>query len=82
MHQSFFPNTREYSRLWGLTAARYHRLPDHTAIMHPGPMNRGFEICAQAADSPRAVILNQVENGVAVRMAVLYSLLTGKEGAL
>ncbi|GAA1367492.1 aspartate carbamoyltransferase catalytic subunit [Brevibacterium luteolum] len=82
MHQSFFPNTREYSRLWGLTATRYNRLPEHTAIMHPGPMNRGFEICAQAADSPRAVILNQVENGVAVRMAVLYSLLTGKEGAL
>lgn len=80
MHQSFFPNTREYTRLWGLTPARYRALPTGTAIMHPGPMNRGFEICAEAADSPRAVVLDQVTNGVAVRMAVLYRLLTGAPG--
>ncbi|MYM20063.1 aspartate carbamoyltransferase catalytic subunit [Brevibacterium sp. 5221] len=77
MHQSFFPNTREYTRLWGLTEQRYRRLPAHTAIMHPGPMNRGFEICASAADAERALILDQVENGVSVRMAALYELLTG-----
>ena len=80
MRESFFPNSREYSRLWGLTDQRYRTLSPDTVIMHPGPMNRGFEICAAAADSPRAVVLNQVENGVAVRMAALYSLLTGQEG--
>ncbi|GAA4285417.1 aspartate carbamoyltransferase catalytic subunit [Brevibacterium daeguense] len=79
MHQSFFPNPREYTRLWGLTPQRYRALPGHTAIMHPGPMNRGFEICAEAADSPRAVVLSQVANGVAVRMAALYRLLMGTE---
>ncbi|MGW9826198.1 aspartate carbamoyltransferase catalytic subunit [Brevibacterium pityocampae] len=79
MHQSFFPNPREYTRLWGLTEQRRRALPEHTAIMHPGPMNRGFEISAAAADSPRAVILDQVENGVAVRMAALYRLLIGTD---
>ncbi len=81
MQQSFFPNTREYSRLWGLTEARYRQLPPGTSIMHPGPMNRGFEICASAADSDRAIILDQVENGVAVRMAALYKLLTAPDPA-
>ena len=79
MHESFFPNEREYARLWGLSAARLAGLPKETFIMHPGPMNRGFEISAAAADSPRALILDQVENGVSVRMAVLYRLLTGQE---
>ncbi|MDN5808404.1 MAG: aspartate carbamoyltransferase catalytic subunit [Brevibacterium sp.] len=79
MHESFFPNEREYARLWGLSAARLAGLPEETFIMHPGPMNRGFEISAAAADSPRALILDQVENGVSVRMAVLYRLLTGQE---
>lgn len=78
MHQSFFPNTREYSRLWGLNPERYAALPPNTAIMHPGPMNRGFEICAQAADSPRTVVRDQVANGVVVRMSVLFNLLTGQ----
>ncbi|MDH5148538.1 aspartate carbamoyltransferase catalytic subunit [Brevibacterium casei] len=78
MHESFFPNAREYARLWGLSEARLQRLGD-TFIMHPGPMNRGFEISAAAADSPRALILDQVENGVSVRMAVLHRLLTGQE---
>lgn len=80
MHQAFFPNPREYSRMWGLTQERLSALGEDTWIMHPGPMNRGFEICSTAADSPRAVVLNQVENGVAVRMAALYRLLTGQEG--
>ncbi|SMX64961.1 aspartate carbamoyltransferase catalytic subunit [Brevibacterium antiquum] len=79
MHESFFPNEREYARLWGLSATRLAGLPKETFIMHPGPMNRGFEISAAAADSPRALILDQVENGVSVRMAVLYRLLTGQE---
>lgn len=79
MHESFFPSEREYARLWGLSAARLAGLPKDTFIMHPGPMNRGFEISAAAADSPRALILDQVENGVSVRMAVLYRLLTGQE---
>lgn len=79
MHESFFPNEREYARLWGLSASRLAGLPKETFIMHPGPMNRGFEISAAAADSPRALILDQVENGVSVRMAVLYRLLTGQE---
>ena len=77
MHESFFPNEREYARLWGLSAARLAGLPKETFIMHPGPMNRGFEISAAAADSPRALILDQVENGVSVRMAVLYRLRPG-----
>ncbi|MCD1285000.1 MULTISPECIES: aspartate carbamoyltransferase catalytic subunit [unclassified Brevibacterium] len=79
MHESFFPNAREYARLWGLSAARLAVLPAETFIMHPGPMNRGFEISAAAADSSRALVLDQVENGVSVRMAVLYRLLTGQE---
>jgi aspartate carbamoyltransferase catalytic subunit len=79
MHESFFPNAREYARLWGLSPARLETLPESTFIMHPGPMNRGFEISAAAADSPRALVLDQVENGVSVRMAVLYRLLTGQE---
>jgi aspartate carbamoyltransferase catalytic subunit len=79
MHESFFPNAREYARLWGLSPARLDALPESTFIMHPGPMNRGFEISAAAADSPRALVLDQVENGVSVRMAVLYRLLTGQE---
>lgn len=80
MSQAFFPNPREYAREWGLTQSRTAALGDRTWIMHPGPMNRGFEICSAAADSERAVILNQVANGVAVRMAALYRLLTGQEG--
>ena len=59
-------------------ARRLATLPDHTIVMHPGPMNRGLEISADAADSPRAVIVEQVSNGVAVRMAVLYLLLAGE----
>lgn len=73
----FFPSPLEYTRLYGLDARRLATLPDHSIVLHPGPMNRGLEISADAADSPRAVIVEQVANGVAVRMAVLYLLLAG-----
>lgn len=73
----FFPSPLEYTRRYGLDARRLAMLPEHAIVLHPGPMNRGLEISADAADSPRAVIVEQVANGVAVRMAVLYLLLAG-----
>ena len=76
---AYFPSPAEYSRLFGLDGDRLRRLPEHAIVMHPGPMNRGLEITAEAADSPRSVIVEQVSNGVAVRMAVLYLLLAGEE---
>ena len=79
MNASFFPSAREYSRRYGLTTARMNRLPEHAIVMHPGPMNRGMEITADVADSDRSVIVEQVTNGVAVRMAVLYLLVGGAE---
>jgi aspartate carbamoyltransferase catalytic subunit len=79
MNAAYFPSEREYSRRYGLDARRLRLLPDHAIVMHPGPMNRGLEISADAADSPRAVVLDQVTNGVAVRMAALYLLLAGEE---
>ncbi|WP_433673569.1 aspartate carbamoyltransferase catalytic subunit [Microbacterium gorillae] len=78
MHAAYFPNEREYSRRWGLDPERLAQLPGATMVMHPGPMNRGLEISAAAADSPRSTVLEQVANGVAVRMAVLYLLLAGE----
>ena len=77
MDDSFFPSAREYARRYGLDAARMARLPDHAIVMHPGPMNRGMEISAEVADSPRSTVVAQVANGVSVRMAVLYLLLGG-----
>ncbi|WP_309222126.1 MULTISPECIES: aspartate carbamoyltransferase catalytic subunit [Aeromicrobium] len=77
MNASYFPSAREYSRRYGLDTARMNRLPDHAIVMHPGPMNRGMEITADVADHDRSVIVEQVTNGVAVRMAVLYLLLGG-----
>ncbi|UNX53226.1 aspartate carbamoyltransferase catalytic subunit [Georgenia sp. TF02-10] len=74
----FFPSPLEYHRRYGLDGARLRALPDHAVVMHPGPMNRGLEISAEAADSPRSVITEQVANGVSVRMAVLYLLLAGE----
>ncbi len=79
MHDAYFPTQREYSRRYGLDARRMHTLPDHAIVMHPGPMNRGMEISADVADSARSVIVEQVANGVSVRMAVLYLLLGGSE---
>lgn len=77
MQAAYFPSALEYSRLYGLDAARMTRLPQHAIVLHPGPMNRGMEISADVADSPRAVMVEQVTNGVNVRMAVLYLLLAG-----
>jgi aspartate carbamoyltransferase catalytic subunit len=77
MKGGFFPTAREYSRRYGLDGRRMSTLQDHTIVMHPGPMVRGMEITADVADSARSVIVEQVTNGVAVRMAVLYLLLGG-----
>ncbi|WP_447925292.1 aspartate carbamoyltransferase catalytic subunit [Georgenia muralis] len=73
----FFPSPQEYHRRYGLDGPRLRALPEHAIVMHPGPMNRGLEISAEAADSPRSTIVEQVANGVSVRMAVLYLLLSG-----
>ena len=77
MEEIFFPNAREYSRYYGLNRDRMESLNRKSIIMHPGPMNRGLEITADAADSARSVIVEQVSNGVSVRMAILYLLLGG-----
>ena len=77
MNQSYFPNAHEYSNRYGLTKARLNAMADHAIVMHPGPMNRGMEISADAADSAKSVVVEQVSNGVSVRMAVLYLLLGG-----
>jgi aspartate carbamoyltransferase catalytic subunit len=77
MRAAFFPNSREYARVWGLDDARVARLAPGSIVMHPGPMNRGLEISAAAADSSRSTVREQVANGVSVRMAVLYLLLAG-----
>ncbi|WP_344655702.1 aspartate carbamoyltransferase catalytic subunit [Catenulispora subtropica] len=82
MNGGFFPTQREYSRRYGLDAQRMARLPDKAIVMHPGPMVRGMEISAEVADSDRSVIVEQVANGVSVRMAVLYLLLSGSESAI
>lgn len=78
MHAAFFPNEREYARNWGLDDERFAQLPARALIMHPGPMNRGLEISSAAADSDRSTVLEQVANGVSVRMAALYLLLSGE----
>ena len=77
MNAAFFPSANEYSRRYGLDARRAATLPDHAIVMHPGPMNRGMEIAAEVADGPRSTIVEQVTNGVSVRMAVLYLMLGG-----
>ena len=77
MEASFFPTEREYSRVWGMNSERLSRHVDLAIVLHPGPMNRGLEIDAASADSPKSKILDQVQNGVAVRMAVLFHLLAG-----
>jgi aspartate carbamoyltransferase catalytic subunit len=82
MQGGYFPSALEYSRLYGLDVARLKRLPEHAIVLHPGPMNRGMEISADVADSPRAVMVEQVANGVSVRMAVLYLLLGGMQAEI
>jgi aspartate carbamoyltransferase catalytic subunit len=72
--KGFFPSTEEYSKNWCLTLERLSLAKDDVIVMHPGPMNRGIEIVSEIADGPRSVILEQVTNGIAVRMAVMYLL--------
>jgi aspartate carbamoyltransferase catalytic subunit len=79
MQGAYFPSLREYFNIFGMTAARVERAKPDVIIMHPGPMNRGVEIASEVADGPYSVILEQVANGVAVRMAVLYLLAGGVE---
>ncbi|WP_426572751.1 aspartate carbamoyltransferase catalytic subunit [Aquihabitans sp. McL0605] len=80
MSEALLPSLREYTATYGLTNRRVELLRDDALVMHPGPMNRGVEIAAEVADLPRSVILDQVRNGVAVRMAVLYLLLGSGTG--
>ncbi len=82
MNAAFFPTEREYARRYGLDGTRMAALPEHAIVMHPGPMNRGMEITAEVADSGRCTAVEQVANGVSVRMAVLYLLLGGSEPAV
>jgi aspartate carbamoyltransferase catalytic subunit len=77
MNDSFFPSSQEYSKRFGLNSARLAKLSKNAIVMHPGPMNRGLEISAESADDLKSVIIDQVKNGVAIRMAVLYELLGG-----
>ncbi|NUO39118.1 MAG: aspartate carbamoyltransferase catalytic subunit [Gemmatimonadaceae bacterium] len=78
MHSGYIPSLREYNRVFGVSRERLARAPKDLLILHPGPMNRGVEIDSDVADGPHSVILNQVTNGVAVRMAVLYLLAGGR----
>jgi aspartate carbamoyltransferase catalytic subunit len=73
-----FPSEREYSKIYGLTNAKLKKAKDDVLIMHPGPINRGVEIAYDVADGPHSIILEQVTNGVAVRMALLYLVTGGK----
>lgn len=79
MGEAFFPSEREYSRTWGLTFERFSNMKETSLIMHPGPLNRGLEICSEAADSHQSTIVRQVANGISVRMAVLYSVISGEK---
>ena len=79
MEDSFFPTEREYARRYGLNGVRLRKLGSKALVMHPGPMNRGLEISADSADSPNSVIVDQVKNGVIIRMATLYRLLGGRD---
>ena len=80
--QSLFPSVREYSRFFGLNGRNISLAKEDAVIMHPGPMNRGVEISSDVADGPRSVILDQVNNGIAVRMALLYLLAGGHKDAI
>jgi aspartate carbamoyltransferase catalytic subunit len=79
MSEMYFPNAREYSRYFGLNSDRIRAMKAEAIVMHPGPMNRGLEITADAADGARSVIVEQVSNGVSIRMAILYLLLAGNQ---
>ncbi|MGN7131877.1 aspartate carbamoyltransferase catalytic subunit [Rhodococcoides corynebacterioides] len=81
MNGGFFPSAREYSIGYGLNQRRFELLPEHAVVLHPGPMLRGMEIGFSVADAPETAVLQQVQNGVHVRMAVLFRLLIGSEEA-
>jgi aspartate carbamoyltransferase catalytic subunit len=81
MNAAYFPSVKEYAVGYGLTRRRLALLPEHAVIAHPGPMNRGLEISADAADAARSLVLDQVSAGVAVRMSILYHLLAGEGSA-
>ena len=80
-NEQLFPSLREYAALWGLDGRRMNKMKKDALVMHPGPMNRGVEIAADVSESPRSIILDQVSNGLAVRMSLLYLMLGGAEGA-
>ena len=82
MNDAYFPTAREYSRNFGLNAQRLKTMQVHALVLHPGPMNRGMEITAEVADSKNSVVIEQVANGVSVRMAVLYLLLGGSNSEM
>jgi aspartate carbamoyltransferase catalytic subunit len=77
LSEALFPSDREYRRLYGVDRDVLSKVPAHTMIMHPGPVNRGVELCPDVADGPRSLILDQVKNGLAVRMAVLFYCASG-----
>lgn len=79
MNDLYFPSSREYSALFGINATRANLMKSHALVMHPGPMNRGLEITAEVADSPASVVVEQVANGVSVRMAILYLFIAGNQ---
>ena len=82
MTGGFFPSPREYSVNYGLSEKRLRLLPEHATVLHPGPMLRGMEIASSVADSPKSAVLQQVTNGVHMRMAVLFRLLVGTDEAV
>jgi aspartate carbamoyltransferase catalytic subunit len=82
MNGGFFPSAREYSVLYGLSEQRHAMLAEHAVVLHPGPMLRGMEISFSVADSPQSAVLQQVSNGVHVRMAVLFHLMVGTDEAV
>lgn len=79
-NEQLFPSLREYANLWGLDSRRMSKMKKDALVMHPGPMNRGVEIGADVSESPRSIVLDQVSNGLAVRMSLLYLMLGGNEG--
>jgi len=82
MSDLYFPSEREYSTLFGIDADRLAMTKPHAILMHPGPMNRGLEISAEAADSPQSVVVEQVANGVSIRMAILYLFIAGSQESI
>lgn len=82
MQGGFFPSHREYATLYGMSKEREARLKDSAIIMHPGPMLRGMEINFQVADAPRTAVLQQVSNGVHMRMAILFALVAGSDATI